>query len=113
MSRSLRSPQIWGAHVVAPISTSTCVDISIGSLQAADGDEALMKKLERMERRIQSLEAELKQKQTPPSDKSAQLATVPASPKNANAAVPSDKPQDPPGKPASKSKPRDALTPSR
>src|SRR5229473_1347558 len=86
--------------------------LSCSNAWAADGDDALMKKLERMERRIQSLEAELKQKLTPPSDKSAQLAAVPASPKNANAAVPSDKPQDPPGKPTSKSKPLDALTPS-
>src|SRR6266852_7204260 len=88
--------------------------ISCSSAWAADGDanEALMKKLEKMEQRIQTLEAELKQKQTSPSDKSTKSAPAPASPKNANAAVPADQPQDLRDKSPSKAKPLDALTPS-
>jgi hypothetical protein len=84
------------------------------SAWAADGDanEALMKKLEKMEQRIQTLEAELKQKQTSSSDKSTKSAPASASPKNANAAVPSDQPQDARSKSASNPKPLDALTPS-
>jgi hypothetical protein len=92
-----------------------------GSAGAADGDgnEVLLKKLEKMEQRIETLEAELKQKQAPAIDKSAKSAATPASPKNANAAVPADQPRasqskqdpqsklDPKAKPASKSKPLD------
>jgi hypothetical protein len=94
--------------------------IGCSSARAADGDanEALMKKLEKMEQRIQTLEAELKQKQpapsekqSAPSDKSTKSPAAPASPKNANAAAPSDQPQDSRGKPAAKSKPLDASTP--
>ena len=71
-----------------------------GSAGAADGDtnEVLLKKLEKMEQRIETLEAELKQKtgacrERLRSDKSAKSAATPASPKNANAAVPADQPQ--------------------
>jgi hypothetical protein len=86
-----------------------------GSAGAADGDsnEVLLKKLEKMEQRIETLEAELKQKQAPATGKSAKSAATPASPKNADAAVPADQPQDaqskqdPKAKPASKSKPLD------
>src|SRR6202790_4165523 len=93
-----------------------------GSAGAADGDsnKILWKKLEKREQRIETLEAELKQKQAPAIDKSAKPAATPASPKNANAAVPADQPRasqskqdsqsklDPKAKPASKSKPLDA-----
>jgi hypothetical protein len=103
-----------------------------GSAGAADGDsnEILLKKLEKMEQRIETLEAELRQKRAPaiasPADKSAKPAATPASPKNANAAAPADQPQasqsnqdsqgkqdpqskqDPKAQPASKSKPSDA-----
>ncbi len=94
--------------------------IGCSGVNAADGDanEVLLKKLEKMEQRIQTLEAELKEKkQTAPSDKSAK-STAAASPKNANAAVPLDQPldpqskRDPKDKPASKSRPLDASTPA-
>jgi hypothetical protein len=116
--------------------------LGCGRAGAADGDsnEVLLKKLEKMEQRIETLEAELKQKQAPasPADKSAKSAAAPASPKNANAAAPADQPQasqsnqdsqgkqdpqskqDPKTKPASKVKsldpsklpPLDAATPA-
>ncbi len=101
--------------------------IGCASAQAADGDanEVLLKKLEKMEQRIEMLEAELKQKQASPAEKQAapsdkstksdnntKSAAAPASPKNANAAGPSDQPQDLKDKPAAKSKPLDAATPS-
>src|SRR5260370_42055738 len=94
--------------------------IGCGGVNAADGDanEVLLKKLEKMEQRIQTLEAELKEKkQTAHSDKSAK-STAAASPKNANAAVPLDQPldpqskRDPKDKPASKSRPLDASAPA-
>src|SRR5258708_37484206 len=64
--------------------------------RAGDGyaNDLLLKKMEKMEQRIQSLEAELKQKQAPASAAAAPSATAAnqppaaASPKNANAAVP-------------------------
>src|SRR5258708_28882314 len=101
--------------------------IGCASAQAADGDanEVLLKKLEKMEQRIEMLEAELKQKQASPSEKQAapsdkstksdnntKSAAAPASPKNANAAGPSDHPQDLKDKPAPNSKPLDAATPA-
>jgi hypothetical protein len=94
--------------------------LSCSSAWAADGDanDALTKKLETMERRIQSLEAELKQKQTAPpgkstasSEKSLKSAAAPAPKKNADAAVSLDPPQTSRGKLASKSKPFDSSTP--
>src|SRR6266478_10075465 len=94
--------------------------------RAADGDanDALMKKLEKMEQRIEMLEAELKQKHA--SEKQASLAekqasradqgatptAAPASAKNANAAAPPDQPRAAKDKPTSKSKPFDAATPA-
>jgi hypothetical protein len=101
--------------------------------QAADGDvnEALMKKMEAMEQRIQSLEAELKQtkqspapekqaspaekaaageKQTLASEKMSKKAPARDAKKSANAVVPGAAPQDPQGKPSSKSKTLDAKT---
>src|SRR6266702_3308973 len=95
--------------------------IGCSGARAADGgtNEALMKKLEKMEKRIEMLEAELKEKQASPSgkqaspaDKGSKPAAAPASAKNANAAVPSDQPKDAPDKPASKPKPLDAATPA-
>jgi hypothetical protein len=118
----------------ALLAASAMSILSCGSAWAADGDAnaVLLKKLEKMEQRIEMLEAELKEKkqapasekQTSPSDKTksdkgAKLPD-PASVRTANAAAtadasqaPQDK-QDPPGKqapqgkPASKSKPLDA-----
>src|SRR5450755_1248339 len=91
--------------------------ISSSGARAADGDvnEALLKKLETMEQRIQSLEAELKQKQAPekqaaladkPTSSSEKLPKAPApeSKKTAGAVVPADPAQAPPGKPSPKSK---------
>ena len=76
-----------------------------------------MKKLEKMEQRIEMLEAELKEKRASPADKHVKPAASP-SPQNANATVPpdqpmpSDRPKDVAEKPASKSKPLDASAPS-
>jgi hypothetical protein len=88
--------------------------VSSSGAWAADGDanDALLKKLEKMEQRIQMLEGQLKQKQASASDVPGKTTPAPASPKNANAAAPVDQPQDARDKPASKSKPLDALTPS-
>ena len=94
--------------------------IGCSGARAADGDanEVLMKKLAKMEQRIEMLEAELKQKQTASAEKqtsssgkSGKSATVQGSPKDANAAAPPDQ-RDAPGEPGSKSKPLDAATPS-
>ncbi len=75
--------------------------LSCGSAWAADGDanEVLLKKLEKMEQRIETLEAELKEKkqaslsekQTSPSDKSAKSDKVA---KSSDPADPSQAPQD-------------------
>jgi hypothetical protein len=99
--------------------------IGCGNAGAADGDvnEALLKKMEAMEQRIQSLEAELKKKDAPAPEKQAaaipekQSASSDKIPKKAPAsdpkkgasaaASPSDLPQNPQGKPPSKSKPLD------
>src|SRR5437868_9098177 len=88
--------------------------IGCSGARAADGDanEVLMKKLAKMEQRIEMLEAELKQKQTASAEKqtsssgkSGKSATVQGSPKDANAAAPPDQ-RDAPGEPGSKSKDR-------
>jgi hypothetical protein len=111
--------------------------LSGGSAWAVDGDanEVLLKKLEKMEQRIQMLETELKEKkqaaasekQASPSDKGTKSVRSAKSPdsaslKTANAAPadpaqaprgkqdPQDK-QDPKDKPALKAKPLDASTP--
>src|SRR5437762_2448007 len=75
-----------------------------GDAFAADGDAnaALMKKLEKMERRIQSLEAELRQQQAPPSDASARPTATPASLRSARAAAPADQMPDARAKPAAR-----------
>src|SRR6266702_1656521 len=95
----------------ALLAASALTIIGCSSAWAADGDAngALMKKLEKMEQRIQTLEAELKAKQISPSEKQTSSSdqnkkptTASASPKNANAAVPADQPQDSPAKAASK-----------
>src|SRR5690242_14029641 len=63
-----------------------------------DGNQALLEKLEKMERRIQTLEAQLKQqrKAAPAADKDARpvLASASAPAKDANAAVPPAPPSD-------------------
>jgi hypothetical protein len=78
---------------------ATALSIIGGSAAwASDGDpnDLLMKKLEKMERRIQSLEAELKQKQASPPAVGAKPVpvSIPASPKSANAEIPPGKPAD-------------------
>jgi hypothetical protein len=103
---------------------------SCGSAWAADGDvnDALLKKMEAMEKRIQSLEAELKQKQPPapetqgsPAEKAApaekQIASsdkmpkkAPEAKKSASAAVPAEPPPGSSGKPSPKSKLLDVST---
>jgi hypothetical protein len=67
-----------------------------GGALAADGDanEVLLKKLEKMERRIQLLEAELKQKQGRPPVDASEPAGKSASIKSASATVPSTEPKD-------------------
>jgi hypothetical protein len=72
--------------------TATAMTIMSGAALASEGDanDVLLKKMEQMERRIQSLEAELKQKRAAPAAASAKPA--PASPKSANAAIPPDQP---------------------
>ncbi|WP_424602132.1 hypothetical protein [Bradyrhizobium sp.] len=88
----------------------------------------MLKKMEAMEQRIQSLEAELKKKDAPApekqaaavpekqpasSDKNPKKAPAPDPKKGASAAAPpSDPPQNTQGKPASKSKPLDVSTPA-
>jgi hypothetical protein len=99
---------------------------------AADGgaNEVLLKKLEKMEQRIQTLEAELKEKKQASatekqasdkgtkSDKGGARSPDPAALKTANAALPADQSQETQGKqeakdkPASKSKPLDASKPN-
>jgi hypothetical protein len=95
--------------------------IGCSSARAADGgaNDALMKKMEKMEQRIEMLEAELKQKRAAPfekpaspADKRARSATALASPANANAAVSSDQPKDAPDQTASKAKPLDPAAPA-
>ena len=102
-----------------------------GTAWAADGDvsEALLKKMEAMEKRIQSLEAELKQKQTPadkqaspsektsPADKQAtssekmpKKSPAADSNKNSKTAAVADSAKDANAKP-SKAKPLDVSTP--
>jgi hypothetical protein len=92
--------------------------LPMSSAVAADGDasnEALLKKMEQMEQRIQTLEAELKEKRaaspaknTATADKLAKTTTAsaaapaspksdPASPKNAGAAATADAPPPDPG----------------
>ena len=101
--------------------TTAIAFVGCNGALAADGDvnEALLKKLETMEQRIQSLEAELKQKRTAApekqaasSEKSPKAAPAPMPKKVADAAAPPDLPQTAQSKPASKSKPLDALKPS-
>ncbi|MGN1289024.1 MAG: hypothetical protein ACI4XG_20935 [Bradyrhizobium sp.] len=84
--------------------------VGSGSAVAAEGDvnEALLKKLDKMEQRIQALEAELKQKEA-----GAKPATRPVSTRSANAAASSVEPggttdakpdaKDPKGKPEAQS----------
>ncbi|MEH2490147.1 hypothetical protein [Bradyrhizobium sp. AZCC 2230] len=76
--------------------------VSSGAASAADGDanELLLKKLEKMERRIQQLEGELKQKQDrPTADASARPAAKSATVRSANAAAPAAEPTDTQAKP--------------
>ena len=72
--------------------------VSGGAAWANDGDanDLLLKKMEKMERRIQSFEAELKQKQTSSPAAGAKPApvSVPAPPKSANTEIPPGKPAD-------------------
>jgi hypothetical protein len=73
-----------------------------GGASAADGNtnEVLLKKLEKMEQRIQLLETELKQKQgRPPADATEKPAAKSASIKSANAATPPSEPKDGQAKP--------------
>lgn len=89
--------------------------MSAGAAVAAEGDgnQALLEKLEKMERRIQTLEAQLKQqrKAAPVADKDARpvLASANAPAKDANAQISSAPPSDAAGKPT---KPLDAATPA-
>lgn len=80
--------------------TATALSIvGVGTARAADGDadsnQALLQKMEKMERRIQALEAELKQKNVTMSDKNAKpvvaSAKMPAAAKDASVAAPDSK----------------------
>jgi hypothetical protein len=76
--------------------------VSSGAASAAEGDanELLLKKLEKMERRIQQLEGELKQKQDrPTADAGAKPAAKSATVRSANAAAPAAEPKDTQAKP--------------
>lgn len=93
--------------------TATALSIiSSGGAWAADGDanDALLKKLERMEQRIQMLEGQLKQKQVSASDAPGKSTPAPAPTRDANAAAPSSEAPQPRAKPAAK--PLSPLTPS-
>jgi hypothetical protein len=71
--------------------------VACGDARAAESDanELLLKKLEKMERRIQSLEAELKQKQSRPSaETAAKPAAASASIRSANATAPASPPPE-------------------
>src|ERR1700730_2089098 len=124
-----RGHRVWRGALLAASAMSI---LSCSGAWAADGDanEVLLKKLEKMEQRIETLEAELKEKkqaslsekQTSPSDKSAKSdkgakSPDPASPKNTNGAALPDPSQGPQGKPeqkdksAAKSKPLDTKAP--
>jgi len=77
--------------------------LSSGAAYAGEGgvDDALLKKLEKMERRIQQLETELKQKQDrPAADADAKRTAKTAALTNANAAAPSVDAKDATAKPA-------------
>ena len=80
---------------------------------AADGDvnEAVLKKMEAMEKRIQSLEAELRQKQASASDKAQKKTPAPDPKQDVKAAATADTPQEPKSKPSSKTKTPDLSTP--
>jgi len=115
----LQSSRSAGRRVLLAATALSIVGCS--SAWAADGDanDALMKKLEKMEQRIQTLEAELKAKQTSPSEKQASSsdqskkpATGSASSKATNATVPADQPQASPAKAGSKSRPLLASAPA-
>jgi hypothetical protein len=90
--------------------------INLSSASAAEGDpnEALLKKLDMMEKRIQSLEAELKQKQSRPPDEAGAKRVAPASVKSANAATPApqDQPSQKPGTPQLEQLAKPAAAPS-
>jgi hypothetical protein len=85
----------------ALLAASAISILSSGGAFAADGDAnaALLKKLEKMEQRIQQLETELKQKQDrPTADAGAKPAAKTASLTGANAAAPSVDAKDSPAK---------------
>src|SRR5258708_9273487 len=90
--------------------TATAMTIMSGAALASDGDanDVLLKKMEKMEQRIQSLEAELKQKRAAPAPASAKPAL--ASPKSADAAIAPDQPAGAGG--ASEAAPIKPSTPS-
>ena len=76
--------------------------VSSGAASAADGDanDILLKKLDKMERRIQQLESELRQKQDrPAADAGAKPAAKSATVRSANAAAPAAERQDAQAKP--------------
>src|ERR1700730_2964391 len=110
-----RGHRVWRGALLAASAMSI---LSCSGAWAADGDanEVLLKKLEKMERRIETLEAELKEKkqaslsekQTSPSDKTksdkgAKLPD-PALVRTANAVATAETSQDPPGKQAPQGK---------
>src|SRR5262249_12497777 len=94
---ALKSEQNRRAGKRALLAATAISIVDGGGARAEEGDanELLLKKLEKMERRIQSLEAELKQKQSrPPAEAAAKPAAPPASIRSANAAAPSSPPPE-------------------
>lgn len=98
----VRSGQIHRSGCARLLMATAVSVVSSGAALAADGDtnELLLKKLEKMEQRIQLLENELKQKQArPPADAAEKPAARSASIRSANATAPSAEPKDGQAKP--------------
>jgi hypothetical protein len=88
--------------------------MSSGGAFAADTNEVLLKKLQKMEQRIQLLETELKQKQGRPSVEAAQKpAAKSASIRGANAVAPSTEPKDAQARPEAQSSEKSAKSKSK
>lgn len=104
-SRISAGRSCWRSRLTGLLAATALSGIgsSVGWASDGDANDLLMKKLETMERRIQSLESELKQKnkQAVLSDVNVRSANSPASPRNANAQVPPDRPKDANSKPES------------
>jgi hypothetical protein len=111
LGRNARRAALLAATALSIISSGSAFGAEDGA------NEALLKKLDKMERRIQALEAELKQKESrTPANASAKPAPPPASVRSANAAAPSTEPATPDAKQDTKddkAKPEAQATPAK